>query len=327
MKKRDIVKDTLRRFPNVPKKTLANYLINQYPQVFVNEKGETDIELARSLIRYYTRSKGAQSRNKDNTEFINYSIKMPPTIAVNRIPYKMKPGLWLVVADLHIPFHSIKALEIMLEYAQTQKVDGVFINGDLQDCEAIGTWPPTSKRDFNQEVELTIDFLDFFRKEFEGKKIIWKPGNHEDRLKNYYRNKAPQLADLPYAEMETILGLEDRNIEYLDRKQKVMFGKLPVLHGHEIRGGNVGLVSPARWLFLKAKSNAMAAHFHRTSNHVERTLKKETIVTWTTGCLCHLEPDFNPEANNWNWGFALVNIENGTFEVENREILENGQII
>lgn len=32
--------------------------------------------------------------------------------------------------------------------------------------------------------------------------------------------------------------------------------------------------------------------------------------------------------SNWNWGFALVNVEkNGDFEVENRRILPSGKVV
>jgi len=329
MKKAELVRATLRRFPHVPKKTLAKYLITQYPTLFVNKDGQTDVENARDSIRYYTKAKGMpHAKSLSDENYCPHEAKFPPSIMPKRTPYIMKPGLWLVMADAHVPFHDVKALECVIEYGQTQKVNGLFLNGDIQDCEAVGFWPVIGKRDFNLEVELTIDFLDFLRNEFKGKPIIWKPGNHEDRLKRYYTNNAPQLANLPEAEMEMILSLESRNIEFLGYKQKVLFGKLPVLHGHELRGGNANLVNPARWLFLKAKTIAMCSHFHRVSKHEERTLNKKDIVTWTTGCLCSLEPDYNPEANNWTHGFSLINLEsNGEFEVENRRILENGKII
>lgn len=319
-----IAKDTLRRFPNVPLNTLARYLSVQYPIVFA------DIERARDSLRWWAGQKGKRGRKSatDKSLFREPgSRSFPTSIAPARTPYKLTPGLWLILADIHIPFHSQLAIEAVFEYAHTQKVDGLLLNGDVQDCHALSPWV-VDKRDFLMELELVIDFLDLLRQEFPKKPIVWKPGNHEDRLNIYYARFAPQLVGLPTSDMETVLALDHRNITYLDRKQKVMAGKLPIIHGHELRGGNAQLVSPARWLFLKAKNIAMCSHFHRTSDQREKTIQRKDIVTWTTGCTCSLEPDYNPEANNWNWGFALVNLnKDETFEVENKQILDNGKIV
>jgi len=41
-----------------------------------------------------------------------------------------------------------------------------------------------------------------------------------------------------------------------------------------------------------------------------------------------MHPDYAPYGTNWNWGFAIVNVEkNGNFEVVNRRILPNGKVV
>lgn len=313
--------DAIRRFRSVSKKSLANYLVQVHPDLFLNSDNEPDIEVARQSIRHYT---GARGKNSYKTPLV---MKIPPTKAIKKTPYILPEGLWLVVSDLHVPLHSQFAIERVLEIAQIEKVNGLFINGDLQDCEALSPFVVIGgRRDFIREVEIAIDFLDFLLEEFKGKQIIWKPGNHEDRLEITYARHAPTLAELPTSNMETILSLEKRGIIYLDRKQKVMAHKLPVFHGHELRGGSANLVNPARWLFLKAKHSAMCGHFHRTSEHQEQDIESKDIITWSTGCLCDLNPDYSPFANNWNWGFALINIEKDGYEVRNHRILKDGQI-
>jgi hypothetical protein len=126
--------------------------------------------------------------------------------------------------------------------------------------------------------------------------------------------------------METILGLEYRDIEFLDYLQLVMAGKLPILHGHEVP--NISrTVNPARGLFQHTKTWAMCSHCHTTSQHPAKDIYGTLLTTWSTGCLCDLSPDYNPFGNNWNWGFALVNVEkNGDFEVENKRILPSGKV-
>jgi len=175
-------------------------------------------------------------------------------------------------------------------------------------------------------VELFIDFLDFIEQEFPSVKKVYKPGNHEYRLPRLYQSKVPDLIGLPLLAMDTVLSLEQRGYEFLEYNQKVMAGKLPIIHGSEIRFTSRA-VNPARGLFLKAKSWAMCAHSHTTSEHTATNIRDEYLTTWSIGCLCNLHPDYWPLGNDWNWGCALVNVEkNGAFTVENKRILPNGKL-
>jgi len=176
------------------------------------------------------------------------------------------------------------------------------------------------------EVEATIDFLDWIRGEFPEIPMVYKPGNHEYRLPRYYVSNAPELIESPITAMETHLDFEGRGIEFLDYNQVVKAGKLPIIHGHEIRGLDA-TVNPARGLFLKAKSFAACSHCHRTSSHTERDISGKILTTWSFGSLCDLSPDYMP-INNWNWGFGIIRVEkNGDFEVSNYRILPSGEVV
>jgi len=249
---------------------------------------------------------------------------MPPTWRRQKTPYRLNPGLWLVLSDLHVPFHELKPIEAAIKYAQEQGVTGVFINGDLQDCASISYWPSVIKRDFNKEIEATIDFLDFLEQELPVE-TVYKPGNHEYRLPRLFASKVPELVGMPLAAMDTVLGLEYRGIEFLDFYQYVYAGKLPILHGHEVQRIHLA-VNPARGLFLKTRSWAACSHCHTTSENNARNIQGTYLTTWSFGCLCDLHPDYN-SVNDWNWGTALINIEkNGQFEVINKRILPNGAV-
>lgn len=320
-RKGKIVKDAIRRFYHLPNRTIARHLIATHSGLFDN-----DLEKARYSVRYYTGKAGEENRYKTGVELRKTPTKMPKTWRKKRTPYKLDVGLWLVLSDIHIPFHEPKPLEAAIQYGHTEKVDGILLNGDIWDAEAISYWP-SERREFNQELELIVDFLDFLRSEFPDTKIVYKPGNHEYRLPRYFISKAPELVDSPLAAMETSIGFEERDIEFLDYSQLVKAGLLPILHGHEVRLLSRA-VNPARGLFLKAKSYAACSHCHQTSEHSTRNLHGELLTTWSFGCLCDLEPEYNPFCNDWNHGFALINVEkNGDFEVENRRILPSGQVV
>jgi len=322
--KSSIVLAAVRRFPNLPSRTLARHILVTHGELFDN-----NLETIRNKVRYYRGTLGKKDRKTAHNHeelFTKSPVKLPPTWRKTRTPYYIPPGVWLVLSDVHIPFHEPKPLEAAVEAGQAEKVDGVFLNGDMWDCASVGYWP-TAHRDFNKELEAFNDFLDWLRKEFPKQKIIFKPGNHEYRLPKYFISHAPELATTPLAAMETVMGFEERDIEFLDYFQIVCFGKLPVLHGHEIRNLS-RTVNPARGLFLKTKTFSACSHCHSTSEHSATNIHDELLTTWSFGCLCDLHPDWNPYGNSWNWGLGIISCEkDGNFEVINRRILPNGKMV
>ena len=321
--KSGIVKDAIRRFQHLPTRTIARHILNTSGDQF-----ENDLDKIRNRVRYYRGENGEHSREhiKDRSLFLSGPTTMPPTWRKTRKDYHLAPGTWLVLSDLHVPFHEIEPIEAAVQYGHSQKINGLFINGDLQDCAAVSFWPQ-QKREFNKEIEATIDMLDWLRREFPGIPFVYKPGNHEYRLPRYYVANAPDLVGTPLAAMETLLGFEIRGIEFLDYHQKVMAGKLPIIHGHEVRNIST-MVNPARGLFLRTKTFSACSHCHSTSEHNPKNLHDELLTTWSFGCLCDLHPDYNPLGNDWNWGFAVVYTEKGGhFEVENRRILPSGKVV
>lgn len=320
-----IVKNAIRRFRHFSTRAIARYILYEYGDQF-----ENDLEAIRSKVRYWRGKSGEQDRKvlKDKSLLLKPGdkIKMPQTWNEKKTSYHLDPGLWLILSDIHIPAHEEKPLELAIKAGQMEKVDGVLLNGDMQDCAAVSYWSQM-KREFNREVEMVIDFLDFLRQEFPKQKIVYKPGNHEYRLPRYYERNAPELLGSPIIAMETVLGLEERQIIFLDYFQKVYAGLLPVIHGHEIQ--NIQrMVNPARGLFLKAKSFAACSHCHSTSMHTAKDINERLLTTWSFGCLCNLTPDFSSIGNDWNWGFALINVEkNKDFEVINRRILPSGDVV
>ena len=157
-------------------------------------------------------------------------------------------------------------------------------------------------------------------------KIVYKPSNHEKRLPDYLLSNAPYAAESPLAAMETLVDFEHRNIEFLDYNQKVMAGALSMIHGHEIRYLSK-VVNMARGLFLKTHAHALCAHGHQTSHHSATDINDQEIGCWSVGCMCDLHPDWNPFGNQWNWGFATVEVEkHDGFHVNNYRVMRDGKL-
>jgi predicted phosphodiesterase len=320
--KKQVILEAIYRLNNFPTRSIARYLLDTYGNLFDN-----DFESIRSSVRYYRGESGDRQRKLCATLIKPAKETIPPTWNRKVKPYNLPVGKWLILSDLHVPFHEIKPIESAIAYGQKEKVTGVLLNGDFQDCQAVTYWPSVVRKNFMGEVMLVIQMLDFIRQEFPKAKIIYKPGNHEYRLPRYYASNAPEMIGNPLLAMETMIDFEGRGIDFLDYFQRINAGKLPIYHGHEFKTLSTA-VNPARGLFLKAKKWAAVSHYHRTSEHTDTDVDDVYLTTWSFGCLSNLHPEWMPVGSNWNHGCAIVEVEkNGDFEVKNRRILANGKVV
>ena len=235
------------------------------------------------------------------------------------------PGRWLVLSDLHIPAHNRQAIELAVEQGRREGVAGVLLNGDLMDAHEISDHDkdPSAPR-YVREVELGGQFLQWLREQFPNARIVFKHGNHDERMDRYIFNRAPALFGLEAVTLRGLLHLEAVGVETVGDRRVVKIGKLHVVHGHEYKGG--GGVNPARWLYLKARSVSMTGHFHRTSEHHAKDISGKYEAAWSTGCLCDLRPLYLP-LNEWNHGWAIVEVStDGGFGVRNMRML-NGKAV
>lgn len=234
------------------------------------------------------------------------------------------PGTWLVLSDLHIPFHSKKALHAIVQHLKTRgKIAGVLLNGDIADCYAESHWQKDpKKRDLPNELKTVRLFFESLREEFPKSRIVWKFGNHEERHENFLRLKAPEFLDVPDFDLAVLTRASSYGIEDVRNMQPIKLGKLYVLHGHEYKFNISNPVNPARGLFLRARVSALCGHMHQSSSHTEKDLAEHETTCWSTGALCNLTYDYAP-LNKHNHGFAVVDVWNdGGYEVDNLRIIK-----
>ncbi len=231
-----------------------------------------------------------------------------------------KAGHWLVLGDVHIPYHDRATVEAAVKQAKRDGVVGVVLNGDIVDSHEISSHDkdPSAPRYVN-EIERATAFMRWLRSELPKAEIVFKEGNHEERLDRYILGRAPALFGLEFVNLRSLLHFNDLGVTEVRDKRVIKAGKLHIVHGHEYRGG--GGVNPARWLYLRARSVALCGHFHRTSEHHARDIAQKFEATWSVGCACHLSPMYSP-INEWNAGFAMVDIaEDGNFVVRNMRVM------
>lgn len=324
MRTGEIVKDYLKKFPNMAKRSLAKKIYKENKLKFTTE------ESARSAIRRYTGTSGKKNlKDLVSKEFLSIeklTLKMnlpEPIIEDDWEIIKIHGTCGLIMSDIHIPFHDKKALEIALNHAAKYPLDIIMLLGDIADCFELSSFDrePDLIR-FKDEVAMIIEFLRELKRLFPKTKIYYKFGNHEKRFDAYMQKKAPELFGLEGLRLDTIFKLAEIGINYIPEDKIVDLNGLILLHGHEYKNAITSPANPARTLFLRTKAISLCGHYHQESDHSEPTVNGEVIATWSIGCLCQLHPKYMP-LNKWTQGFALYFQEpDGFWRIENKKIIE-----
>jgi predicted phosphodiesterase len=312
-------------FPQHPSRTLARKLVKLC-------NGAITLEQARLRIRYHF---GRCNKRKATIAPLTRAsrkpgdgVPVPPSIAQPWTPAELNiTGLFGIISDVHVPYHSELALTTAVAFLQNAKIDALLINGDLCDFYSISRWmKKPSQRNFSAELKACRQAIEWLRAQFPEIPIIFKYGNHEERWDQWIFQHAPEISEEGEMSLHTWLRLEKHGIDWVADQRPVMLGKLPVCHGHELPKGLAAPVNVARGAFLRTLSTVLVSHSHRTSGHAETDLWHDEIFCWSIGCLCDMNPEY-ARVNKWNHGFATVRVdEAGDFNVENYRISKRGEV-
>lgn len=322
-----IVKDYLTKFPKGSTHALSRKIYDE------NKESFQSVENVRQLIKYYRGSNGKGNLKylKDKSflskgEDRNIRFELPESWA--EYPEKFNLPVTnkkiLVLSDIHIPYHDVEAVQLAIEKGVTDGCDTVYLNGDILDFFKLSFHEKDARNrpTLKQELAMAKEFFQYLRYKLPNATIYFKPGNHEHRLERYLVIKAPELLDCEEFKLNVLLELEKFKIIYIDKRTKVYFGHLLVEHGDRMKG--TGGVNPSRTLFTKYKRHVLVGHFHRKSEHSEKIYDGKLISTFSTGCLCELEPEYF-EVNNHVHGMAIVTMNGDYFKVDNY-LIENGEL-
>ena len=338
----EIIKAFLLANPHLPSRTIARKLYEDHAGMWPS------IEAIRTSVRAHRGASGDPKRGYRKT------IAPPSPLTtdmgvIERNPFYCPPSdekYWkpyfvsvptedktLLLSDPHFPYHNVKAITSAIGEGKRQGVSRIILNGDTIDFYQISRFNKdprmrqlVSTPEKDGELDMVKDFLYELRDHFPTAEIIWKDGNHDERLFAYLMAHAKELIGLESLTIPALLDFLPLRIEYVTDKRPILLGKNNIIHGHEYPMAVIGPVNPARGLFLRAKTNAVCGHHHQVSEHSEPNLKGELIACWSTGCLCELHPPYMP-LNKWAHGFAIqTTAPDGSFEMDNKKIID-GKIL
>jgi UDP-2,3-diacylglucosamine pyrophosphatase LpxH len=223
-----------------------------------------------------------------------------------------------------VPFHHRESLACAISFLKKQEIDCLYLNGDVFDVYSLSMHQKEPDlRNFPLEVEMCREFMQKIRDIFKHIPIYFKLGNHENRYARILQNQAEEFAQIHDLQFEIFFHLERLGFIMVQDWQGCYMGDLLVLHGHELYGS--GGANPAQNLMNKVMCNALMGHVHKTSFAMKKTGFKESIKTYTTGCLTYTSPKYMVMAQH-NQGFAIVEIENGKSNVHNM-IIKDGKVL
>ena len=324
----NIIFEYLELFPNAPSKTLANKIYAEQSAYFISS------DAVYNQVRYYRGQRGKINRksvSNNNSKYMKdlkiiytpVELKLPESLTKTRSSFTFPTGCKKlgVFGDVHIPFHDNDALEVMFKKFEEEKVDSIFINGDLLDFYQLSFHEKDPREvHFKGEIEAGKEFLAYIRARFPDIPIYYITGNHENRFERYLRIKASELLDIDECRLDVILHVAEYKIEYLPFRSKVVFGDYTIEHGDKIPGA--GGVVPARTLLMRLKSNSIVNHFHKSSESSQRIYgvgEPTNIRAYSLGCMCDLAPEYM-EINEWNHGFCIMSKVKDKVSVRNYKI-------
>lgn len=302
------------------KNSAAKILSQLSPDLFATT------ESARSFLRYITKNSGgaAAARAESSGNFIPDSFGLLKEESDNLIeePFIIPTGIdnMGIIGDLHSLFFDRDATYAALEYLMKEKVDALYINGDLIDFYQESKYlKEPNKLHFTDERKWGIDFLKMVQDMFNI--VYYKKGNHENRFEHYMLRNAPAVYGDEYFTLESVLGFDGSHINFIQDLQKTKFGKLHILHGHEIPGG--GAQNIARNRMLRTYSNIAFNHHHTSDVSFIRDLDGKHSGAFAIGCLCKLMAGYS-FINQWMHGFATVKRvgSDGNFTLSNKRIMD-----
>lgn len=215
----------------------------------------------------------------------------------------------VVVSDTHAPYHDQKCVALCRKTIKVVKPTHVVYIGDWTDAYPVSSYPksPSRKLRIEDEVDTSNDLLDTYQEAAPDAYHIFVEGNHENRLKRYLTNQAPELFGI-CPSMRDLLRIDDRGMRWVDYGEHIKLGKVTFTHDVGRCGKNATMQSLADW-----GESLVIGHTHRLGvSWAGTTSGSERHFCMSVGWMGSYDKiDYRSKAlskREWQHGFGMVDI-------------------
>lgn len=125
----------------------------------------------RSALRRYREGKHYAMNDMPDT-------KMRPFEA----PLYMEEGAYLILSDIHLPYHNSEFIILALQTAKIHGVTRVIIIGDSLNLESVSSYEKSPNESLEEEIDLLGELLVYILSFDNIEEVIICSGNHDERL-------------------------------------------------------------------------------------------------------------------------------------------------
>lgn len=214
----------------------------------------------------------------------------------------------LFFSDIHFPHQEEHAVERLLDHMASERWDHVIDGGDRVDAYSVSKYDKDPRRITSLPDELRMsEHFSLLVEQATGARLHFCRGNHEQRIPDYLRRKAPALEGLDQLSLTNLLGLQGWHVH--DRPG-VVIGGVRFKHGDKVAkgaGNSVRKEMDDLW------QSVVMGHCHRQA--VVRTRKHQEFVGVEAGCLARMDPEYCSHPD-WKQGWVSLTITGDGVDVE-----------
>lgn len=216
----------------------------------------------------------------------------------------------LYYSDIHGgTHHDEHAVERLFDHMESERFDHIIDGGDRIDAYSVSKYDKDPRLIASLPSEL--DWSKEFSKKVEARandaELHFCLGNHEQRIPDYVRRRAPGLEGLSGLKMPTLLGTEGWQNH---GRPGIVIDGIRFKHGDKVAkgaGNSVRKELDDYW------QSVVMGHCHRQA--VVRVRKHREFVGVEAGCLCRLDPEYVSHPD-WKQGWVVVRITPNGVNVE-----------
>ena len=218
----------------------------------------------------------------------------------------------LIIPDCHIPYHDVRAYQLMLDVAIDLNPDEIVILGDYADFYAINAHgkDPDKSHLLTDEITVVVEELQRLKRLFPEAHRVYIEGNHEYRLSRYIKSKCPDLYGtftVPQILELGVLGFDF--VPYGPNQQYKVLGSSLIARHEPLAGGKHVAQNTAE----KAMASVIFGHTHRIQEAQTVAMNGQNYRGISSGWLGDKDNDvmsYVKSHHQWALGFSVVRVIN-----------------